>query len=169
MNKEDKYLNEEKYRIEIKGITHDWMSLDKAKFDPIGKRYSQKEAEDAIKKAIKAGRSPKTIRMVKESNDELDIIDRLEIENLIRETKEYLDDEEMSEKALALAGWTKGSIEKFGKTIGVGPEEHGFFDTCKSRMKGKRGWDQDKAEGFCAKLIDTTKGTTKWREEKEEK
>jgi hypothetical protein len=65
----NEFLNEEMYRIEIKGITHDWMSLDDAKFDPPGKRYTKKEAEKAIKKAIKAGRGAKFIRMVKESDD----------------------------------------------------------------------------------------------------
>lgn len=93
----------------------------------------------------------------------IDILDKLEVENLIRETKEYLEDDELSEKAIEAAGWGKKSVEKFGKTIGADPKEHGFFDKCVIRMKGKKGWDKDKAEGFCARLIDTAKGTTKWR------
>ena len=60
------------------------------------------------------------------------------------------------------AGWDKSSIEKMGKTIGKDPGEHGFFDACVTHMK-----DQvDDPQGFCAKLIDTYKGTTKWRGEK---
>lgn len=98
---------------------------------------------------------------------EIDILDRLEIENLIRETKEYLDDDELNEKAIQAAGWGKKSVEKFGKTIGADPKEHGFFDVCVSRMKGKKGWDKDKADGFCARLVDTAKGTTKWRGKKD--
>jgi hypothetical protein len=107
--------------------------------------------------------------MVKEENDvfELDVLDKLEVENLIRETKEYLDDDELNEKAIQAAGWGKKSVEKFGKTIGADPKEHGFFDKCVMRMKDKSGWDKEKAEGFCARLIDTAKGTTKWRGKKE--
>lgn len=95
--------------------------------------------------------------------EKIDIMDRLEVENLIRETKEFIDDDELNEKAIEAAGWGKKSVEKFGKTIGKSPHEHGFFDTCVMRMKGKSGWDKEKAEGFCARLIDTAKGTTKWR------
>ena len=98
----------------------------------------------------------------------VDIMDKLEVETLIRETKEFLDDEELSEKAIEAAGWGKASVEKFGKTIGHSPQKHGFFDACVSRMKGKTGWDKEKAEGFCARLIDTAKGTTKWRGKKED-
>lgn len=173
MNKEDKYLTEEKYRIEIRtGIypvnsnpdDWKWMSIDKAGFDEIGKRYSKMEAEKFIKKTIKAGRAKHTIRMVKENCDnKIDIIDKIEIETLIRETTEFLNDEELSEKAIEAAGWGKASVEKFGKTIGKSPSEHGFFDACKNRMKGKTGWNEDKADGFCARLIDTYKGNTKWR------
>jgi len=99
----------------------------------------------------------------KDDGPEIDIIDKLEIEELIRETKEYLDDDELSEKAIEAAGWGKSSVEKFGKTIGHDPNKEGFFDACKNRMKGKKDWGVDKAEGFCARLIDTYKGNTKWR------
>jgi len=96
----------------------------------------------------------------------MDILDRLEIENLINDTKEFLDDDELNEKAIEAAGWGKKSVEKFGKTIGKSPHEEGFFDACVMRMKGKKGWDKDKADGFCARLVDTAKGTTKWRGKK---
>jgi hypothetical protein len=174
MNKEDKYLKEDKYRVEIRTGVYPknsnpddwkWMSIDKAGFDKMGKRYSRSEAEKMIKKVIKAGRAKHTIRMVKENFNELDILDRLEIETLIRETEEFLDDDELSEAAIAAAGWGKKSVEKFGETIGKSPDEKGFFDTCVVRMKGKKGFDGEKAEKFCASLIDTYKGTTKWRGE----
>ncbi len=95
----------------------------------------------------------------------MDILDKLEVENLITETKEYLDDDELNEKAIEAAGWGKSSVDKFGKTIGHDPHKEGFFDACVMKMKGKKGWDKEKAEGFCARLIDTAKGNTKWREE----
>ena len=113
----------------------------------------------------------KTSKYLNENDDvsKLDVLDRIEIETLIRETKEFLDDDELNEKAIEAAGWGKKSVEKFGKTIGKSPKEHGFFEACVSRMKGKSGWDEEKANGFCARLIDTAKGTTKWREGKKEK
>lgn len=97
----------------------------------------------------------------------MDVLDKLEVETLIRDTKEYLDDDEMNEVAIQAAGWGKKSVEKFGKTIGHDPHKHGFFDACVNKMKGKSGWDKDKANGFCARLIDTAKGSTKWRGKKE--
>lgn len=100
---------------------------------------------------------------------EVDVLDKLEIQSLIKETKEYLEDEEMSEMAIQAAGWTVKSVEKFGKTIGKSPYEHGFFDKCYNRMVGKPGWDDDKAKGFCARLIDTAKGTTYWRKGRKKK
>ena len=103
-----------------------------------------------------------------EQPEKIDILDRIEIENLIRDTKEFMDDEELNEKAIEAAGWGKSSVEKFGKTIGKSPQEHGFFDACVSRMKGKTGWDKEKADGFCARLIDTAKGTTEWRGKEKE-
>ena len=98
----------------------------------------------------------------------MDIMDKLEVENLIRETKEFIDDDELNEKAIEAAGWGKKSVEKFGKTIGKSPKEHGFFDVCVKRMSPKTGWGKEKAEGFCARIIDTAKGTTKWRGKKED-
>ena len=106
--------------------------------------------------------------MNEENKESLDIVERMELEDLITETKEYLDDDELSEKAIQAAGWGKATVEKFGKTIGKDPKEEGFFDACVLRMKGKKGWDEEKANGFCARLIDTTKGTTKWRGKKED-
>lgn len=106
--------------------------------------------------------------LTKEDNrgPEIDIIDKIEVETLIKETKEFIDDDELNEKAIEAAGWGKKSVEKFGKTIGHSPYDHGFFDKCVMRMKGKKGWGKEKAEGFCARLIDTAKGTTKWRGKK---
>jgi hypothetical protein len=157
MNKEDKYLNEEKkYKIQIKNIKDKWIDE-----TPKGK-YSKKDAEMIINKAIKNGRNPKSIKIVKEV-EELDILDRIEIEQLIKETKEYLDDDELCEMAIQAAGWGKSSIEKFGKTIGASPTEHGFIDKCVMRMKGKKGWDKEKAGGFCASIVDKAKGSTDWR------
>lgn len=98
----------------------------------------------------------------------IDVLDKVEIELLIKETREYLEDEELCEKAIEAAGWGKKSVEKFGKTIGHSPHEHGFFDACVGRMKGKSGWDKEKSEGFCSRLIDTAKGTTKWRGKEKE-
>lgn len=109
----------------------------------------------------------KVNKYMKEEDNSIDILERLEVENLIRETKEYLDDDELNEKAIQAAGWGKKSVEKFGKTIGADPKEHGFFDACVSRMKGKSGWDKEKASGFCARLIDTAKGSTSWRKKEE--
>lgn len=129
-------LNEEKYRVEIKGVTHGWMSLDDAKFDPKGKRYSKKEAEKAIQKAVKAGRNPNSIRMVKES---------------------------LNEAPIAAKGWDSSSVEKFGKTIGKDPKDKGFFDACVLRMKGKEGFDEKKAKGFCASIKDKAYGDPHWR------
>ena len=99
-----------------------------------------------------------------EETECLDIVERMEIENLIQETKEYLDDDELSEKAIEAAGWGKATVEKFGQTIGKSPKDHGFMDACIARMSPKKGWDKEKAGGFCARLVDTAKGTTKWRE-----
>ncbi len=107
----------------------------------------------------------KVDKYLNEEKTSMDILDKIEIETLIRETKEFLDDDELNEKAIEAAGWGKSSVEKFGETIGHSPNKHGFFDACVSRMKGKSGWDKEKANGFCARLIDTAKGTTKWRNE----
>jgi hypothetical protein len=109
----------------------------------------------------------KVNKYMNETNDpELDVLDRLEVENLIRETKEFLDDDELSEKALQAAGWDDDSVAKFGKTVGKSPKEHGFMDACISKMKGKSGWDEKKAGGFCASIVDKAKGTTSWRKER---
>ena len=114
------------------------------------------------------GKMDKVDKYLNEEKTSMDIIDKLEVENLIRETKEFLDDDELNENAIEAAGWGKKSVEKFGQTIGKSATEHGFFDACVSRMKGKTGWDEEKAKGFCARLIDTAKGTTKWREKDKE-
>ena len=67
-------------------------------------------------------------------------------------------------------GWDRGSVRKFGKTIGKGykdlankksiePEEKGFFDRCVARMRGK----VKNPEGFCASVKDEASGSTYWR------
>ena len=130
-------INEEQmYRIEIKGITHGWMSLDDAKFDDKGKRYTKKEAEARIKKAIKAGRNANSIRIVKES---------------------------INEAPIAAKGWDSSSVEKFGETIGKSPTEKGFFDACVKRMSNKEGFDEEKAKGFCASIKDKAYNSPNWR------
>jgi len=68
--------------------------------------------------------------------------------------------DEINEAPIAAAGWTDKSVSKFGKTIGKGPKEHGFFDACVARMEGKMG---DKSKGFCASLKDAAYGSPMWR------
>lgn len=99
----------------------------------------------------------------KDGEENVDVLDKIEIECLVKETKEFMEDDELSEKAIEAAGWGKKSVEKFGKTIGKSPGKEGFFDVCVMRMKGKKGFDKERANKFCASLIDTYKGTTKWR------
>lgn len=91
--------------------------------------------------------------------DKLDILERIELQELIDETIEFANDDELSEKAVETAGWDKDSVAKFGKTIGKSPKEHGFFDACVSKMGSK----VKNPQGLCASLVDTYKGTTKWR------
>ena len=98
----------------------------------------------------------------------VDIVERMEINDLLNETLEYINDDELSEKAIEAAGWGKKSVEKFGKTIGKSPSEEGFFDACVIRMSPKKGWDKEKASGFFARLFDTAKVSTKWRVKKED-
>ena len=136
LNESYEISEEQMYRVEIKGVTHDWMSLDDAKLDPKGKRYTKKEAENVIKKAKKAGRGKGSIRMVKES---------------------------LNEAPIAAKGWDKSSIEKFGETIGKDPKEKGFFDACVKRMEGKEGFDKEKAKGFCASIKDAAYDDPHWR------
>ena len=94
-----------------------------------------------------------------------DILDRLEVEELIQDTKEFMTDPDLKEEAVKTAGWTKSSVEKFGNTIGHSPSKKGFFDACVAKM-GKRVNDP---EGFCASLKDKYYGTTKWRGKDKEK
>ena len=69
-------------------------------------------------------------------------------------------DDYLDEAPIAAKGWTKKSVEKFGKTIGKEPDEHGFFDACVSRMGKHMG---DKAKGFCANVKSTALNTEYWR------
>ena len=88
-----------------------------------------------------------------------DILEKLEVEELITETIEFLEDPELKEDAVKTAGWTKSSVKKFGNTIGKDPDKPGFFDACVLKMKNK----VDDPEGFCASLKDKYYGNTKWR------
>lgn len=99
----------------------------------------------------------------KDGEENVDVLDKIEIECLVKETEEFMEDDELSEKALEASGWGKKSAEKFGKTIGISPKEHGFIDKCIIRMKNKKGWDKEKAGGFCAKLVDISKDSQEWR------
>ena len=72
----------------------------------------------------------------------------------------------LTEKPIATKGWTKASIEKFGKTIGKSPGEEGFFKACVSRMKDEMG---EKAEGFCASIKDSHYNSLYWRNKKSKK
>lgn len=69
----------------------------------------------------------------------------------------------LNEAPIQAPGWTQKSISKFGKTIGIDPKEKGFFDACVLEMKGKEGFDTEKAKGFCASLKDSAHGSPKWR------
>jgi len=71
--------------------------------------------------------------------------------------------DELDESPIASKGWTQKSVEKFGKTIGKDPTEHGFFDACVSRMEGKEGFDKEKAKGFCASIKDSAYNDPGWR------
>lgn len=78
---------------------------------------------------------------------------------LVKKYKESLE-QLLKEAPIATKGWTKKSIEKFGKTIGKMPDEKGFFDACVKKMKSKMG---DQAEGFCASIKDAEFGSPNWR------
>lgn len=61
-----------------------------------------------------------------------------------------------------LDNWDAASIAKFAKTIGITPDDKGFFDKCQKRMMGNK-MSEKQSAGFCAKIIDKHKGTTTWR------
>jgi hypothetical protein len=73
--------------------------------------------------------------------------------------KDYL----LNEAPIQTKGWTKQSLEKFGKTIGKMPDEKGFFEACVMEMKGKEGFDEEKAKGFCGSLKDSWFDSPMWR------
>ena len=60
-------------------------------------------------------------------------------------------------------GWTRESVKKFGhsltKETGKNPNQHGWFDACVKKIKGKL----SDPEAFCASVRDEIKGTTMWR------
>ena len=59
-------------------------------------------------------------------------------------------------------GWDEESIQKFAKTIGKDPHEHGFFDACVLRLS-KHIDDKETVNGICANVVDKVKGSTMWR------
>lgn len=83
--------------------------------------------------------------------------------------EDELIEEYLSEAPIATAGWTQKSITKFGKTLGKGPKEKGFFDACVARMEGKEGFDKEKAAGFCSSIKDSAWGSGHWRGSKKSK
>jgi hypothetical protein len=89
----------------------------------------------------------------------MDILDKMEVQELLSETIEFMGDPQLKEAAVKTAGWTKKSVEKFGKSIGKDPGEKGFFDACVMKMSGK----VDDPKGLCASLKDTYYGDTNWR------
>ena len=82
---------------------------------------------------------------------------------MIDEYLKWLEEQELNEAPIAAKGWDDSSVEKFGKTIGKDAKEKGFFDACVARMKGKEGFDEDKAKGFCASIKDKAYGDPHWR------
>lgn len=62
-------------------------------------------------------------------------------------------------------GWTEDSIKKYAstlaKTVGIKPDEKGFFDAWVSKMEKHLGKG---VQGFCASVKDKYIGNTKWRE-----
>jgi hypothetical protein len=95
----------------------------------------------------------------------MDILDRLEVQELIDDTKEMMEEDFLTEEAVKTAGWTKSSVEKFGKTIGSPVDKSGFFDACVMKMKSK----VNDPDGFCASLKDKYYGTTEWRGKEKKK
>jgi len=69
----------------------------------------------------------------------------------------------MNEAPIQTKGWTKQSLEKFGKTIGKMPDEKGFFEVCVNEMKNKDGFNEEKAKGFCAAIKDYQHNSPMWR------
>jgi len=76
---------------------------------------------------------------------------------------EFIFESTLSEAPVGSKGWTQASIEKFGKTIGKGAQDKGFFSACVKRMEGKKGFDKEKAQGFCASIKDASFGSPMWR------
>lgn len=64
-------------------------------------------------------------------------------------------------------GWTEESVIKLGKSLGIEPGDHGFFDACVLHFKGEMG--EDVAKGFCANVKDVFYGSTYWRGKGKEK
>lgn len=62
-------------------------------------------------------------------------------------------------------GWDKDSVVKLGKSLGISPGDHGFFDACVTKFDGK----MSNAKGFCANIKDVFYGSTYWRGKQKEK
>jgi len=77
--------------------------------------------------------------------------------------EELMIEDYLNEAPVGSKGWTQSSVEKFGKTIGKDPQDKGFFATCVKRMEGKKGFDKEKAQGFCASIKDASYGSPNWR------
>ena len=69
----------------------------------------------------------------------------------------------LNEKS-GMKAWTKSSVEKFSKTLGISPDEEGYMDACILEMS--KHMTKEQAGGFCAKSISIYKGSEKWRKEK---
>jgi hypothetical protein len=95
----------------------------------------------------------------------MDVLDKLEVQELLSETIEFMGDPQLKEEAVKTAGWTKKSVAKFGESIGKAPDEKGFFDACVLKMGSK----VDDPKGLCASLKDTYFGNTNWRGNDEKK
>jgi hypothetical protein len=52
-------------------------------------------------------------------------------------------------------------VKTFSKNHDIDPDKSGFFDTCVLHMKDEMG--EDGAKGYCARALDTYKGSTHWR------
>jgi len=58
-------------------------------------------------------------------------------------------------------GWDEESVVKLGKSLGINPGEHGFFDSCVLHFKNEMG--EDVAKGFCANVKDVFYNSVYWR------
>lgn len=83
----------------------------------------------------------------------------MKLDEYLNEQKLIENWDEVNEAPLQTKGWDEKSVSKFGKTIGKKPTEHGFFDACVARMKGK----VDNPQAFCASMKDKAYDSPMWR------